>query len=99
MPAARARNVALKCLAGAVALIILFYLGEDLCLRVPIPRSRNPYGTVQIKSMYAIPEKNQKTEFILADPQTATCVHSVLPHLGYSPCWYLERKKLQQINE
>lgn len=88
-----------RALAGAVTALALLYVGDDLSVRLPIPRSRSPYGTVQIKTYYAIPQKDRKTEFMLGDPQTVTCVHSLLPHFGYNPCWYVERKKLQRIDE
>jgi hypothetical protein len=83
-----------RILAVALLAVVVVYLGDDLSLRF-----RNPFGTVQIKRYYAIPQKDNKTEFYLGDPETQTCVHSLFPHRGYSPCWYLERKKLQRINE
>jgi hypothetical protein len=88
-----------RILAALVVILVLVYAGDDLSVRIPIPKSRNPFGTVLIKSYYAIPQKNRKTEFYLADPVTKTCVHSLFPHFGYSPCWYLEKKKLQRIDE
>jgi hypothetical protein len=88
-----------RALAWAAVVMALTYVGDDLAVRLPIPRSRNPYGTVDLTTLYAIPEKNRKTEFVLGDPQRVTCVHSLLPHFGYSPCWYVERKKMQRIDE
>lgn len=88
-----------RTLAGVATALALLYVGDDLSVRLPIPRSRSPYGTVEIKTYYAIPQKDRKTEFMLGDPQTVTCVHSLLPHFGYNPCWYVERKKLRRIDE
>jgi len=88
-----------RILAALVVVLALVYAGDDLAARIPIPKSRNPFGTVQIKSYYAIPQKDRKTEFYLADPVMLTCVHSLFPHLGYNPCWYLEKKKVQRIDE
>ena len=84
---------------GIVVLLALVYAGDDLAARLPIPRGRNPYGTVDLNTLYAIPEKNRKTEFVLGDPQTVTCLHALFPHFGYNPCWYVERKKTQRIDE
>ena len=84
---------------GIAAALVLIYAGDDLAVRLPIPRGRNPYGSVQLTSLYAIPQKDRKTEFMLGDPQTVTCVHSLAPHFGYAPCWYVERKKIQRIDE
>jgi hypothetical protein len=88
-----------RILAVLAIVLALVYAGDDLSVRIPIPKSRNPFGTVQLKSYYAIPQKDRKTEFYLADPVTKTCVQSLFPHLGYSPCWYLEKKKMQRIDE
>jgi len=84
---------------GVVLATALMYVGDDLSVRLPIPKSRNPYGTVQMESYYAIPQKDRKTEFYLGDQVARTCVHALFPHFGYSPCWYLERKRVQRINE
>jgi hypothetical protein len=27
-----------------------------------------------------------------------TCVHSLFPHMGYQPCWYLSRHSEQRTN-
>jgi hypothetical protein len=88
-----------RILAAFAVVLVLVYAGDDLAVRIPIPKSRHPLGTVRITSYYAIPQKNRKTEFYLSDPVNQTCVHSLFPHLGYSPCWYLEKKKIQRIDE
>jgi len=53
---------------------------------------------VQINKYYAVPQKNGKTEFEPGEPETQTCVNTIFPHLGYSPCWYVKRHRNQQIN-
>ena len=88
-----------RTLAVAVLALAVLYAGDDFSVRFHIPRGRNPFGTVQIKRYYAIPQKGNKTEFYLGDPETQTCVHSLFPHLGFNPCWYVERKRLQRIDE
>jgi hypothetical protein len=88
-----------RILFALAAALVFLYAGDDLAVRIPIPKSRNPFGTVWVKSYYAIPQKDKKTEFYLADPVTETCVHALFPHLGYGPCWYLEKKRLQRIDE
>jgi hypothetical protein len=50
--------------------------------------------------VFAIPEKNGKTEYEVdaQNPeQTITCVHSLFPHSGYSPCWYVKPRINQPI--
>jgi hypothetical protein len=55
-------------------------------------------GTVTIQRYDAISEKNNKTEFDFESPITVTCVHSLFPHMGYQPCWYLSRHSEQRTN-
>jgi hypothetical protein len=44
-------------------------------------------------------EKNNKTEFMFPrETQNQDCVHSLFPHMGYSPCWYLNRNREQRID-
>ena len=75
-----------------------FYVGDDLSVRLRIPHNRDPFGTVTIKRFYAVKLKDRRTEFYKLDPETRQCVHSVFPHFGYSPCWYLSRKTEERID-
>ena len=88
-----------RALIGIPVALALVYAGDDLAARLPIPRGREPLGSVHVRTYYAIPQKNRRTEFYMGDRQTVTCVHALFPHFGYQPCWYLERRKLQRINE
>jgi hypothetical protein len=87
-------RILIAALAGTVAL----YVGDDLSVRYRLPGSRQPFGTVTIRRFDAIPEKNNKTEYVHEDPVTVTCIRSLFPHLGYEPCWYLSRHAEQRIN-
>jgi hypothetical protein len=78
--------------------LLLAYGADDLSLRFHIPKSRQPFGTVTVHRYDAISEKNNKTEFVYEDPVIVTCIRSLVPHLGYTPCWYLERHSEQRIN-
>ena len=79
-------------------LTAILYVGEDLSLRFRIPKSRNPFGVVTIHQYYAVTLKNQKTEIYPLPATQQVCVHSLFPHLGYNPCWYVNRNKEQRIN-
>ena len=81
-----------------VILAIALYAGDYLSLRYQIPRGRAQFGVVKIQSYYAVGLKSGKTEFMFLGPKNQTCVHSLFPHFGDSPCWYLNRKKVQRIN-
>jgi hypothetical protein len=41
--------------------------------------------------------KNGRFEYSLGDTETQTCVRSLFPQLGYTPCWYLSRHATRRI--
>ena len=88
-----ARSIAAIVLTAAAA-----YFIDYLVLRVRVATNRQPYGTVTVHPYYAVPQKGQKTEFILGDPADQQCVHSLFPHMGDSPCWYLASHTDQRID-
>jgi hypothetical protein len=88
----------LRILITALAGMVALYVGDDLSVRYRIPGSRQPFGTVTIRRFDAIPEKNNKTEYVYENPVAVTCVRSLFPHLGYQPCWYLSGHAEQRIN-
>jgi hypothetical protein len=81
----------------ALALAAL-YAGDYVSVRYRILKSRSPFGTLNIQRYYAVKKKNGEPDFYFEQPQTQTCVHSLFPHFGYSPCWYLSRRTVQRIN-
>ena len=76
----------------------LVYIGDYASIRYRVAKSRTAFGVVTVQTYYAVPQKNRKTEFYFDQPETQACVHSLFPHFGYSPCWYLNRKRVKQIN-
>jgi hypothetical protein len=81
-------RVAIGVILGGAAL----YIGD-----YAMAKSR-PLGSVVVQPYYAIHQKNGKTEFDYGVPsETQSCVESVLPHLGNSPCWYLNKHKSRKI--
>jgi len=87
-----------RVLIGAVVCLSLPYVADFLLLLRPIAGNRNVFGEVTIKPFYAVPQKDHKTEFIRIAPETQTCIHSLFPHFGYSPCWYLSRRIHKRID-
>jgi hypothetical protein len=91
-----------RILLAMVLLSIGVYAGDSLWLRLRIayPKAGAAFGSVHRYRVYAIPLKNGKTEFQMDANQpeeTLPCVHSLFPHLSYSPCWYLQRNTQQSI--
>ena len=85
-------------LITACLLLSVVYVGDYLSVRFRIPRSREPFGTVQIQRYYAVKQKDGKIEFMFDPPENQVCVRSLFPHLGSTPCWYLSRRTTQRIN-
>ena len=78
-------------MAGLLALV---YAGDYLDVRYRMDRnlSGDPFDVVTLQPTYVIAEKGGRAEIILGQPVTQKCVHSLFPHYGYSPCWYLNRE-------
>jgi hypothetical protein len=90
---------ALLRIAAAVVILALFtYGGDYLSVRYKIPNGRDQFSSVTIQPYYAIHEKNGRTEYDYAQPQTQVCVRSIFPHFGYSPCWYVNRHTDKRID-
>jgi hypothetical protein len=94
--------VAKRTLIALFLLLGMIYSGDYLFLRIRMrhPEPADPFETSTSLRVLAVPEKNGKMEYE-TDPQnpqqTVTCVHSLFPHAGYSPCWYVKPKMNQPI--
>lgn len=86
-----------RTLLSLIALLALLYVGDDLSLRLQIPK-RPQFGTVHLQPYLAVPRKDGRIEYMLDDPVDQPCVHSLFPHFGDSPCWYLNRQKNKREN-
>ena len=82
----------------ALVSLSILYISDYALIRYRMAKNRSPFGTVPVQRYYAVPQKNRKTEFYFDQPQDQSCIHSLFPHFGYSPCWYLNRKRVKQIN-
>ena len=86
-------------LAGVLAAMVLLYAGDYLVVRFKMsqPKFGSAFGSVRLQPIYAVAQKDGKSELYLDDPETDTCVHSIFPHFGDAPCWYLNHKKNEMI--
>jgi hypothetical protein len=82
-----------------VAALTIFYVGDYAYLRLRILRNSQAavLGNVEVHRYDAVKQKNGKVQYYAEDPVTQTCVRSLFPHLGYTPCWYLNRHHIQHI--
>ncbi len=92
------RHVLARVIVSIVATLAVLYVIDYAVLRYRVAGNKNPYGTVTVRPYYAVPRKDHRTEFMLDDPYDQTCVHSLFPHFGDPPCWYLTRHQQPRIN-
>lgn len=93
------RKLIPKLIYAIVALLALLY-GYDFASvrhRMSAKKPGDPFDTVSYPHLLAIPVKGNKVDYELdaVNPiETDPCVHSLFPHYGYTPCWYvLQRSK------
>jgi hypothetical protein len=96
------RILAKRVLAGAAVVLAIAYAGDYISVRIRMlhPKSADPFESIKTLRILAIPEKGGKTSYEI-DQQNpegiTTCVHSLFPHAGYSPCWYVKPRLNQPI--
>jgi hypothetical protein len=78
--------------------LLMVYAADYLVFRYKIAKNREPFGSVTVRVYYAIAKKANKTEFVFAGAQDVSCVNSLFPHLGRTPCWYIERHAERRVN-
>jgi hypothetical protein len=85
---------------GLLIALLTVYAGDYISVRVRSAGKTpgNPIDTIQLNPLYAIPQKSGKNDYMFGDPQSETCVHSLFPHYGYTPCWYLKRSAAKIIS-
>ena len=84
------RRVALLIFGAA----FLLYGGDFLLAEI---QGNKGLGSVDVRIMWAIRQKNGRIDYELGDTETRPCVHTLFPHSGYAACWYLTRHKNQVI--
>jgi hypothetical protein len=95
----RAQRFARGTVLAVVAMLGASYAGDYVWLRYRMngANAGTALGAVEVRRYWEIPNKSGKFEYSFDPPVMQTCVHSLFPHLGYSPCWYVNREKLQRV--
>ena len=63
--------------------------------RMSAKKPGDPFDIVTYPHLLAIPQKGNKVEYELdaqSPMESDPCVHSLFPHYGYTPCWYVQRR-------
>ena len=87
-------SIAKKTLVALAAALVIVYLADYAWVRIRMrrPTANDPFQVMTIQGVMEIPHKDGRDEIVLEDPRTQTCVHSLFPQQGYSPCWYVARE-------
>jgi hypothetical protein len=95
----RAKVIATRTLLLVLVLLGASYGGDYIWLRYRLNGANGgtALGAIEVRRYWEIPNKNGKFEYSFDPPFMQTCVHSMFPHLGYSPCWYVDREKLKRV--
>ena len=94
----RLKRAFLATILTIVGTAVLAFGVDYAIFRVRVAAHWNPYGSVTVDHYYAVQQKNGKTKFIFDPPASQTCVHSLFPHAGWLPCWYLSRHPEQRTD-
>jgi len=81
---------------GCFALLTLaglIYLADDLSAR----SQGRPVEQIKIGHVYAAVNHYNQVEYSIGPSAMETCIEALMPHFGFTPCWYLQRHKIQQI--
>jgi hypothetical protein len=83
-----------RILIALAALLAVVYAYDYLSVRhrVAAQKQGDPFEAVTYPHLLAIPQKGNRVEYALdaqSPMMTESCVHSLFPHQGYLPCWYI----------
>ena len=85
-------------IAGIALIGALTYALDFVIFRIRAAMNWNAYGSVIVNHYTAVLQKNGKTQFTFDPPAPWTCAHSLFPHGGLLPCWYLQRHPEQRTD-
>jgi len=81
----------------ALLLLLALTYGYDYASvrrRMSAKKPGDPIDVVTFPHLLAIPQKGNKVDYELdaqSPMESVSCVHSLYPHFGYTPCWYVLR--------
>ena len=83
-------------LIGTVGLLVAVYAYDYFSVRHRMAKhsATDPLDVVTYPHVLSIPLKGNRTIYELdanSPMESDPCVHSLFPHFGDSPCWYLTR--------
>jgi hypothetical protein len=85
-----------RILSGLLVVLAILYAGDWIVLRLRAGSA--DAHSVQVEQFLRTPLKGQKEEFDYMGTVAQPCVSSLFPHQSESPCWWLERHKIQWVS-
>jgi hypothetical protein len=86
----------LRIVQGLLTVLVVLYAGDWIALRVRAQPQAS--SSVQVEQFLRTPLKGQKEEFDYMGTVAQPCVRSLFPHSSQTPCWWLERHKIQWVS-
>lgn len=87
-----------RLVSGLVVALGCAYAADAAWVSLRTTDHRLPTRDVQIHVMLAVPQKNNRVEFIPGGTETRTCLTSLFPHSGLAPCWYVQRHTRKEVD-
>lgn len=85
------REIALRSFLAGVGLLAIVYGADSCVFRYRLATKGQPFGSVTVDHYYTVAHKDGKAELVFDPPVQQTCVHTLFPHAGDPPCWFLSR--------
>ncbi|MGA8035808.1 MAG: hypothetical protein WA823_13950 [Candidatus Acidiferrales bacterium] len=86
-----------RVIAVVLGFAILLFIGDYLVLKIRASTGNGSSAFGSISIIQGTPMKDGRVQIFTTDAQSETCVHSLFPHLGYRPCWYVKQNQMQLI--
>jgi hypothetical protein len=90
------KKIARQVLLILVGVLAVSYVCDWIVVRMKMGGA-HPTALGEVSVYYSTELKSGKMDVYYHDPVNQTCVHSLFPHFGYSPCWYLSKHNVQVI--
>jgi hypothetical protein len=94
----RFQRIALRWLLAALIVLAVAYAADYTVFRYRLAAKRHPFGSATVNHYYLVHHKDGKDELIFDPPMAKACVHTLFPHAGDPPCWYLVRHTEQRTD-
>jgi hypothetical protein len=90
------KRIFVRIVQGLLTLLVVLYIGDWIGWRV---RAQSQVSSsVQVEQFLRTPLKGRKEEFDYMGTVAQPCVRSMFPHDSQTPCWWLERHKIQWVS-